>query len=305
MNRVVNPAADQAVLHSSPDLVQRSWHHRASLSAVIVGAVVAVTIGITLTALGAAIGTGLVDAVERDTPSATSFTVGAGAWMLATNLVGLFVGGLVAGRLSAAWSKDDGAMHGLGVWAIASLFALMVLGGAVGRVGGAVGSVAGSAVGTVTQAAGAAAGAAGAAAAPQLNPRELADRARNALSAPADPARMNGDQRAAEITRIVGNRITQGNLSDGDRQRLNALVAAEAGMSPEEADRRVRAYEADAQRVAQETEQRAREAANAAAKAASVSAWWAFATLLLGALAAWFGAGRGTEARWTEERSVG
>lgn len=297
MNRVVHPSSDPSILHGTTGLTDRRWHHRASLSAVIVGALVAVTVGIALTALGAAIGTGLVDAVERDTPSATSFTVGAGAWVLVSNLVGLFIGGLVAGRLSAAWSTDDGAMHGLGVWAVASLFALMILGGVVGRAGSAVGSAAGSAASAVTQAAGAAAGAA----APQLNPRELADRVRATLSAPTDPARMNGDQRAAEITRIIGTRITQGNLSDGDRQRLNTLVALEAGMTPEEADRRVRAYEADAQRIAQETEQRAREAANAAAKAASISAWWAFATLVLGALAAWFGAARGAETRWTGE----
>lgn len=292
MNRVVNTTADGAVLQTS-EVAPRGWHHRASLSAVIIGAVVAVTIGVTLTAMGAAIGAGLVDAVERDTPSAGSFTMGAGVWMVATNLVALFIGGLVAGRLSGAWSKEDGAMHGLGVWAIASLFALMLLGGVAGRVGSAVGSIAGGAASSVTQAAGAAAGAA----APQIsvNPREIADRARAALSAPADPARMNADQRAAEIARIVGLRITQGNLNDADRQRLNTLIAAESGLSPEEADRRVRAYEAETQRVAQETEQRAREAATATAKAASLSAWFFFGTMLLGGLAAFFGAGRGAE----------
>jgi hypothetical protein len=289
MNRVVNTTADGVVMQSSADVTSRGWHHRVSLSAVIIGALVAVTVGVTLTAMGAAIGTGLVDAVERDTPSASTFTMGAGAWMVLTNLVGLFTGGIVAGRLSGAWSKEDGALHGLGVWAIATLFALMLLGGVVGRVGEAVGNVAGGAASSITQAAGAAA--------PQVtvNPREIADRARAALSAPADPARMNGDQRAAEIARLVGNRITQGNLNDADRQRLNVLIAAEAGLSPEEADRRVRAYEADAQRVAQETEQRARVAATATAKAASLSGWFFFATLLLGALAAYFGAGRGAE----------
>lgn len=297
MNRVISPTSEGTVMHSTTDTARLGWHHRASLSAVIVGGVVAVAVGVTLTALGAAIGAGLVDAVERDTPSASSFTMGAGAWMLATNVVGLFIGGLVAGRLSGAWSKEDGAFHGLGVWAIASLFALMLMGGVVGRVGSAVGSAAGGVASSMTQAAGAAAGAA----APQLNvnPQEMVNRVRAALSAPADPARMNGDQRAAEIARIIGNRITQGNLNDADRQRLNTLIAAEAGLSPEEADRRVRAYEAEAQRVAQETEQRAREAANATAKAASLSAWWFFATMLLGGLAAFFGAGRGAERETT------
>ena len=107
---------------------------------------------------------------------------------------------------------------------------------------------------------------------------------------------MNGDQRAAEIARIIGTRVAQGSFNEADRQRLNQLVATEAGMSVEEADRRVRAYEADAQRVARETEERARQAADTAARAASISAWWFFGTMLLGALAAFFGAGASTSA---------
>lgn len=297
MNRVGNTSSDGTMMHNGSSTAGRMWHHRASLSAVIVGALVAVTVGITLTALGAAIGSGLVDAVDRDSPSASSFTMAAGGWMLLTNLVGLFVGGLVAGRLSGALSKQDGALHGLGVWAIASLFALMLLGGVAGRVTSAVGSAAGGAANSVAQAAGAAAGAA----APSINPRELADRARAALSAPSDPARMSTDQRGAEIARIVGTRITQGNLNDADRQRLNTLIGAEAGIPADEADRRVRAYEAEAQRVAQEAEQRARQAADATAKAASVSAWFAFAAMLLGGLAAWLGAGNGATSRWRDE----
>ena len=115
---------------------------------------------------------------------------------------------------------------------------------------------------------------------------------------------MTTDQRAAEITRIIGSRIAQGNLNDGDRQRLNQLVAAEAGMTVEQADQRVRAYEVEAQRVAQEAERRAREAADATAKAASLTAWWFFATMLLGGLVAWFGGARGAEQHWVDEHAT-
>ena len=295
MNTIVNPVPVQAGMTAHTAVAPR-WHHRASLSAVLVGAAVALTVGFALTALGTAIGTGLVDTVHRDTPSATSFTVGAGAWMLATHVVALFAGGIVAGRLSGGFGRD-GALHGLGVWGVCTLFSAMALSSAVGSIGSTVGSAVGSAAGGAT----AAVGAATAGAASQINPREVVDRARAALSAPSDPARMNGDQRAAEITRIIGNRIAQGNLNDADRQRLNQLVAAEAGMTQEQADQRVRAYEADAQRVAQETERRAREAADATAKAASLAAWWFFATMLLGGIFAWFGGARGAEELWRED----
>lgn len=295
MNRIVNPTHDSVGI-TAGDATPRRWYRRASISAVLVGSVVALTVGILLTMLGTAIGSGLVDTVNRDTPSASTMTTSAGAWLLATHIVSLFVGGLVAGRLSAS-DREGGALHGLGVWGLCAVLSASVMASVVGSIGSTVSSTIGNVAGGATVAAGAAA----AGVAPDVNPREVVDRARAALSAPSDPARMNGDQRAAEIARLIGNRITQGNLSEPDRQRLNQLVAAEAGLSPEEADRRVRAYEADAQRVAQETERRAREVADTAAKATSLAAWWFFAAMLLGGLAAWFGGRRGAERAWQDD----
>ena len=131
MNRVVSSMPGEAGL-STHASVEHRWYHRANLSAVLVGSAVALTVGIALTALGTAIGTGLVDTVNRDTPSAQSFTVGAGAWMLATHVVALFAGGMVAGRMSGAL-RGDGAFHGLGVWGVCTLFSAILLGGALGR----------------------------------------------------------------------------------------------------------------------------------------------------------------------------
>src|SRR5215207_8574432 len=55
---------------------------RVSWGAIIAGAVVAVTIGIMLNVLGAAIGVSTVDAVEGDTPAASTFGIGAAIWLL-------------------------------------------------------------------------------------------------------------------------------------------------------------------------------------------------------------------------------
>jgi hypothetical protein len=43
------------------------------------------------------------------------------------------------------------------------------------------------------------------------------------------------------------------------------------------------------------------EAADATAKAASLSGWWLFATMILGAFAAWIGATRGAASHWDDE----
>jgi hypothetical protein len=115
-------------------------------------------------------------------------------------------------------------------------------------------------------------GSAASGAAGQIDPQAAIDRARMALTAPSDPARMTTEQRSAEIASLVGTRVTQGNLSDADRQRLARLVGAEAGIPEAEAAQRIQASEAQAQRVAREAEQRAREAADATATATATSA---------------------------------
>src|SRR5918998_138971 len=62
-----------------------------------------------------------VDATARDTPSASTFGIGAGIWLLVSNLVGLAAGGYAAARLSGTSDGTDATLHGLGVWAVAFL----------------------------------------------------------------------------------------------------------------------------------------------------------------------------------------
>jgi uncharacterized protein YjbJ (UPF0337 family) len=281
-------AARVAAAEGAPALPPRvSW------GAILAGAVVAVMIGFMLNILGVAVGATAVDAVSRDTPSASTFGIGAAVWLLAATLIGLAVGGYAAARLSGTSDKTDGALHGVGVWAIGFLLSTVLLGQAVSGAASSAFNAASSAIGGAAQGAGSAASAA----AGQVNPQALADRARAALSGPSDPASMTTEQRGAEISRILANRVATGSLPDADRQRLGALVAAETGVSQQEATQRVQAYEAEAQRLAGEAEQRARQAANAAATGASTAAFAAFATLLLGAVAAVLGARAGTRDR--------
>ena len=240
---------------------------RVSWGAIIAGAVVALTIGLMLNTLGVAVGATAVDAV----------------------------GGYAAGRLSGTADNTDAVLHGLGVWAIAFLVSAVLLGNAVT---GAASTLSGAASGLVGGAA-RGAGSAASAVAGQADPQALADRARTALSGPSDPGRMTREQRGAVITSLLGRRVASGSLPDADRQRLNVLVAAEAGIPQQEAAQRVQAYEAEAQRTTREAEERARRAADAAATGAATAAFMAFATLLLGAVAAAFGARAGARHLFT------
>jgi hypothetical protein len=254
-----------------------------ALGAVVIGTAVALASGAALTALGVAIGAGTVDAVARDTPDAMTFATAGGAWIAGAQVAAVAAGAFVAARLAYAGIRDRGGFHGLGVWAFTVVLTLSLLGGAVAGVGNAVGSAIGGAAHGV--------GAAVGAAAPELDPRAAVNRVRAALSAPQDPTRMTTEQRAAALAEVLGRSASNGTITEPDRARAAALVAAEAQISEAEARQRIEAYEAEARRTAAAVEQRAREAADATAQATKLGAIWAFVTLLLGAGAA-FLAGR-------------
>ncbi|MFT8243146.1 hypothetical protein [Roseomonas sp. BN140053] len=271
---------------------------RVSWGAIFAGALIAIAVGTMLNILGLAVGATVVDATNRSTPDASTIGIGASVWLLVANLIGLVVGGYVAARLSGTGDRSDATLHGLSTWATAYLVSAVLLGNVVS---GAA-STAGSAVSSVMGGLGRAATTAASTAAPQVDTNALVERARAALSGPSDPARMTTEQRGAEISSIVGRRIADGNLSDPDRTRLNQLVAAEAGIPEQEAAQRVQAYEAQAQRTAQEAERRARAAADAAATGTATASFWIFAALLLGALASIIGARMGTRVIAVEDR---
>lgn len=267
---------------------------RISWGAVFAGGIVAVTIGAMLNILGIAIGVSTVDAAAPgETPSASTFGIAGGAWLLVANLIGLAVGGYVAARLSGNSDDTDGVLHGLAVWAIGFLISAVLLGNVVAgttrtafqgvssMVGG-MASGAGQAVSAVAERTG-------------VDPQALVERAQNALRGQGgDPAAMTSEQRNAEIARLLTQRVTAGSLAQPERERLTQLVAAEYNIPPQEAQTRLQQVEQQATQAAQQAEQRAREAADAAATGAAVASYWIFAAMLLGAVAAVLGARLGT-----------
>ncbi|MDJ0387881.1 hypothetical protein QMO56_07125 [Roseomonas sp. E05] len=275
---------------------------RISWGAVFAGAAIAVVVGAGLNILGAGIGANLVDATAGDTPAASSIGIGAGIWMLVSHLIGLGFGAYAAARLSGTADRMDGILHGLAMWATATLVAGFLVGSAASSVVSTATSGIANMLGSTAQGLGNLTGAAAGEAADRTNTSTLqsvtqsaVDRARNALTASnAEPAAMSSDQRKAEIGRLAGQRVTDGTLSQPDRDRLVALVAAEAGMSPDEARARIEQVEQQAQQTVQQAEQQARQAADAAATAAATASYWVFALLVLGAIAAALGARAGT-----------
>jgi hypothetical protein len=310
--------ADQAAFGGATPEGAPALPPRISWGAILAGGLVAVTVGAMLNVLGLAVGATTIDPAQPgETPGAGLLGIASGAWLLVANLIGLAAGGWVAARLSGTADDTDGVLHGLSVWAISFLVSAVLLGNIVAgtantAIGGASSIIGGTAQGLgqgLGQGAGQAVGQAARAMAPQMvgamDARQLADRLREGLETGGDPARMSADQRRAEIARILGQRLRQGDFLPGQRERLAQVVAAEFGLQPAEAQARIAQLETEARQVVAQAEAEARATAQAAAEATATGAYWIFAALLLGAVASVLGARLGTRRVIGAQQAVG
>ena len=271
-------------------------HRRVSWQAIFAGVIVAVSLQILLSLLGAAIGLGMVHTNAGATPDAGSFGMGAGIWWLVSNLIALAAGGYVAAWLAGITLRFDGMLHGLVTWGIATLLTIYLLSSAVGGLIGGALSMAGttlSAAGdTVKSAAPQVAQAAG------LSTDMVQQQVQSYLQpAPADPASMSPQDAqkaiASELTTYAGG----GADAAAAKTRIVAIMAAQMHVSPADAAKKFDDTQAKLTQAKDKAIQTAKTAADASASAASTGAFMAFGTLLLGAIAAAFGGSTAVQRR--------
>jgi hypothetical protein len=104
-----------------------------SWSAVAGGTVAAIALTITLVALGSAFGLGSVSPWPGVGAKPTTFTIGAGVWLIVTQWLSAALGGYLAGRLRVRWHglhTDEvlfrDTAHGLLTWATATVIMAIV-----------------------------------------------------------------------------------------------------------------------------------------------------------------------------------
>jgi hypothetical protein len=259
----------------------RRAYSRISWGAIIAGAVVAAATVLLLSFLGVAIGAGALNLTQTGAAGLRGYGLGAGIWTAVELIIGMLFGGYVASRMSGTHSHLDGELHGITVWALATLLATFLLAQlaslAVGTVSSAAGpAVTGAVTGTVRPMA-------------QLGGQSLIDRLQQSMTASTDPTQMTRGQIRSEITLLTGRLLANGSLGAGDRDRLTTLVAAQDNVTREEAARRVARMQDNATTILAQ----ARSAADEAAAATSLGARALFSSLLLGLgaamLGAWFG----------------
>jgi hypothetical protein len=278
-------AYDETHFPTATRIGSRRSYSRMSWGSVLAGAVVAGASMILLSLLGVALGAGGL-LTQTTASDMAGYGLGAGIWSAVNLILSMGFGAYVAARLSGTHSHLDAELHGITVWAVAILLVTVLLAQAVGAILGTVASTAGTATtslaGGLTQ---------------QISPQGLADQLGQSLSSSGDPTQMTRAQITSEIAALAGRRVVNGSLTDQERDRLVTLVAAQAGVSKEEAARRVAKMEQDAAAALAQTEQQARKVAAAAAHGAAAGAKALFSGLLLSLAGAMVGAWNGDAAR--------
>jgi hypothetical protein len=104
-----------------------------SWSAIAAGTVAAIALTLTLLTVGSAFGLGSVSPWPGVGAKPTTFTIGAGIWLIVTQWLSAAMGGYMAGRLRVRWHglhTDEvlfrDTAHGLLTWATATVIMAMV-----------------------------------------------------------------------------------------------------------------------------------------------------------------------------------
>ncbi|HAR42841.1 MAG TPA: hypothetical protein DCS07_09475 [Bdellovibrionales bacterium] len=231
---------------------------RSSISwrAIFAGLFVSLLTYMILMAFGIAVGSaGLASNISGGLEGST-LSIGSGIWVVLSALVSLFAGCYYAARAAGLIATRVGAIQGL---VVASLFFLTMfsqIGAAIGFIGGGLGS----AVGSIGK------GASEIAKAPEVQDTIQSSLGELNLKSPPD-----------QVVQGIATRLIQGNTI-GARNYL----AAQAGISPAEAQTRI-------DTIANDVQSTARDIGQKTAKAVSMIGWTVFGYLLLGSLAALFG----------------
>ncbi len=269
-------------------------------SAILAGAAVAAAVSLILLVLGSALGFSSVSPWPYRGANAATVGIGAAIFLVVTQWIAAGLGGYLTGRLRVKWSgvhthevffRDTA--HGFLSWAVATLatVALIALAGSavLGAGTRAASTVMGGAAQGGMQAAGNNMGPMGIGT-PSGYFTDMLFRSDNPPAASATPPAngqapmMNqgmGQDSRGEASRIL-LRSAGGDMSAGDKTYLAKLVAAQTGMSQDDAAKRVDAVNAEIKTTAD----KAREAAEKARKAAATASFLAFLALLVGAFIA-------------------
>ena len=275
------PAGVAVIETSANDRDQSSY---VDWPAIIAGIVLASAISVVLISFGSAVGLNFLDFGYGTGVNPLVVGIIAASWFLWVQISSFMAGGYLTGRLRRRHfdaNEDesdlrDGA-HGLLVWAGAAILGTVI---AVGGIGAAA-STAGNVAATATNAA--ANVAEGSAEAMDPNAYFIDTMFRSTQPAEADAARGEAGRIFAQAA------MNDGTVAEADRTYLASVVAANTGVTPEEAQARVDQAITSVEAARQD----AIEAARIARNTTIIGAFLLAASLLISAIGAFWAAQKG------------
>jgi hypothetical protein len=277
---------DTDAVHYSPVTPAEDFRsvliNRVSWGAVLAGVVLALVVQLILNMIGLGVGASTLDpgqGTDRN-PSAEGMSMGAAIWWTVSGIIAALAGGFAAGRLSGQPKESSAGWHGLISWALTTLIIFWLLTSAAGAVvGGAYKTVSDAAGGTMRAAARTLPGAT------DLDAFGTIEQSMRDRLGGDDPAALRDGAVAA--MRVVTT--TDPQQASEARTRAAEALARTQNIPVDEARRQVDQYEQQYRQMMDAAGRRATEAAAVASRVVSRGALIAAVSLLLGAIAAWFG----------------
>jgi hypothetical protein len=300
---------------------------RISWAAIFAGIIIVLVIQLTLSLFGIGIGASTIDPLQGETPTASSFSIGAAIWWVVVSIIALFAGGWVAGRLAGMPQETDGLLHGFITWGASTLVAVYFLTSAAGSILTGTFGVMGDAL--------AATGQGMAALAPNisgmatkkfeetdlswkkiqeearlllqqtgkkdLQPQSLGkntEKASENMKESVKESAANPQQADEELIPLLERMMKKGDkvASEIDKDAIANVLVARTDMTKQEAERTVEGWVATYEKATTkynelkgQAKQQALEAADATAEAVSQASIWTFIALIFGASAAGIG----------------
>ncbi len=242
-----------------------------SWGAIFAGAAVALGTSIILFALGSGLGFAAISPWPQQSISAVTFTIAGAIWLIVTQWLSASLGGYIAGRLRHRWLATHAhevffrdTAHGLVTWALATAAIAAVVAGSLSSLARREGD---SLV-----------------AAPERAAVQFpVDRLfRVTPSAVTSTTSQNPGDARAEALHIAVAAMASGAVTDEDRQYLVAAVAAQTGVPPNAAEKRVDSFIGGLN----EAQAKAKVAADRARQLAADAAIYTALAMLIGAFCA-------------------
>jgi hypothetical protein len=296
-----------ALTNNRPDVVVEDTGNRPAVmrriswSSVIAGVLIALIVQVAMNILGLAIGSAILDPDAPRNALGPTFSTGAVVWIGASTLLSLFAGGYVAARMSSNINRFDAMLHGLLVWALATLLSFALLWSTASSIISGVSGLVGEGLSMI--------GMGAAEAAPEVaQALTMQEDVFTSINDQASRAGVEADApNNTALMMAMGSllRAEPGSTAATDAHANAVSVLTGQGMSQAEADALVTGWETQYRQSVDEVARMTEEAAENLADATAVTSGILFLMMVLGAFAGGMGGVSGRPRRLRVVRAPG